>query len=64
MILNLVSKELGISILPLSFKIAKIQNIRFIELSEEIDLYIHWRKNEPNKTVKKVIKYAEIVKVK
>ncbi|PKH51000.1 LysR family transcriptional regulator [Tenacibaculum sp. Bg11-29] len=63
MILNLVSKELGISILPLSFKIAKIQNIRFIELDEEIDLYIHWRKNEPNKTVKKVVKYAETVRV-
>lgn len=64
MILNLVSKELGISILPLSFKIANIQNIRFIELNEEIDLYVHWRKNEPNKTVKKVVKYAENVRVK
>lgn len=59
MILNLINKNLGISILPLSFKYAKISNLRFVELNEEIDLYINWRKNELNKTVKKVVDYAE-----
>ncbi|SHI49535.1 transcriptional regulator, LysR family [Arenibacter nanhaiticus] len=61
MILNLVSKEIGISILPLSFKSAKVPDVRFIELDEEIDLYINWRKNEPNKTIKKVIEYVKLV---
>ncbi|SFU69721.1 LysR substrate binding domain-containing protein [Pustulibacterium marinum] len=32
MIVNLVSKGLGISILPLSFKSAKVENVVFIEL--------------------------------
>lgn len=60
MILNLVSKEIGISILPFSFKFAKTKNIRFIELDEEIDLYINWRKNDPNKTIQKIVEYAQI----
>lgn len=60
MILNLVSKELGISILPQSFKYAKVKNVQFIELDETIDLYVSWRKNELNKTVKKVIEYAAL----
>lgn len=61
MILNLVSKEIGISILPLSFKIAKAKNVRFVKLDEEIDLYINWRKNEPNKTIQKVVEYAKLI---
>lgn len=63
MILNLVAKGLGISILPISFKIAKTQNVRFIALDEKIDLYMHWRKKEANKTIKQVVAYAESVKV-
>ncbi|MCE7053900.1 LysR substrate-binding domain-containing protein [Algoriphagus sp. AGSA1] len=59
MILNLVSKELGISILPYSFKSAKVENVEFIELDVKIDLYANWRKNELNKTVSKVLVYAE-----
>ncbi|MFK7983175.1 MAG: LysR substrate-binding domain-containing protein [Saprospiraceae bacterium] len=61
MILNLVSKEIGISILPISFKIAKAQNIRFIELDETIDLYINWRKNGSNKIIEKIVQYANFV---
>lgn len=59
MILNLVSKEIGISILPSSFKYAKPQNVRFIDLNEQIDLFINWRKNDPNKTILKVIEIAK-----
>jgi DNA-binding transcriptional LysR family regulator len=60
-IINLVSKGLGISILPLSFISAQVENVEFIELDEKIDLYINWRKKELNSTVKKVIKLAENV---
>lgn len=59
MILNLVSKELGISILPYSFKYANAQNVKFIQLEESIDLYVNWRKNEPNKTIEKVLDYTK-----
>ncbi|MEQ3664725.1 MULTISPECIES: LysR family transcriptional regulator [unclassified Olleya] len=59
MILNLVSKGLGISILPHSFKYSKFNNVRFIDLDQQIDLYIHWRKNEVNKTITKVIDCAK-----
>lgn len=61
MILNLVSKGIGISILPWSFKFSKYKNVKFIKLDENIDLYINWRKNDPNKTVKKVLEYAKLV---
>lgn len=63
MILNLVSKELGISILPLSFKMANTQNLRFIELDETIDLYLHWRKHEPNKTIQKLLECIQFIEV-
>lgn len=61
MILNLINRNLGISILPLSFKYAKTSNLRFVELDEQIDLYINWRKDELNKTVKKVVDNAEAI---
>ncbi|WBL24307.1 LysR substrate-binding domain-containing protein [Zunongwangia sp. HGR-M22] len=64
MILNLVSKEIGISILPLSFKSAKVENLRFIKLDEKIDLYVNWRKNELNKTIIKVVEYAKFTEIK
>ncbi|EWH10954.1 LysR family transcriptional regulator [Cellulophaga geojensis KL-A] len=59
MILSLVSKELGISILPKSFKLSKPKNIRFIELDEEIGLFINFRKNDPNKIVTRVVDYSK-----
>ncbi|SOU86188.1 LysR substrate-binding domain-containing protein [Tenacibaculum dicentrarchi] len=64
MILNLVSNGIGISILPYSYKYANYKNVRFINLDEKIDLYVNWRKNEPNKIVEKVIEYAQQLKIK
>ncbi|MFQ3239959.1 MAG: DNA-binding transcriptional LysR family regulator [Olleya marilimosa] len=64
MILNLVSKGLGISILPNSFKHSNFNNVRFIDLDQTIDLYMHWRKNEANKTITKVIDCAKWINKK
>ncbi|GAA4238201.1 LysR substrate-binding domain-containing protein [Postechiella marina] len=64
MIINLVSKGLGISILPLSFKFSYASNVRFIELDKHIDLYVSWRKSEVNKTTEKVINYAKQIEIK
>jgi len=61
MILNLVSRGLGISILPLSYKYAKFQNVRFIELPEKIDLFVNWRKNDPNKTINTIINLTKSI---
>ncbi|MDW5290705.1 LysR substrate-binding domain-containing protein [Formosa sp. PL04] len=61
MILNLVSKGIGISILPYSYKYAMCENIRFIELDENIDLFINWRKKDPNKTIKKIVEFTKAI---
>lgn len=58
MILHLVGQGLGISILPVSFKFAGNDQVRFIELDKEIDLFVSWRKNELNRVVKKVVELA------
>ncbi|WP_165730156.1 LysR substrate-binding domain-containing protein [Polaribacter sp. 20A6] len=62
MILNLVARGLGISILPYSYQFSKSKNVRFIELNENIDLFINWRKNDPNKTIKKIVDFSKLVK--
>ncbi|NIJ43689.1 DNA-binding transcriptional LysR family regulator [Wenyingzhuangia heitensis] len=59
MILNLVSKGLGISILPLSYKFANTKNVYFVPLEVETNLYVHWRKNEENKVIPKIIDFAK-----
>lgn len=61
MILALISKGLGISILPSSFKSAGTQGLRFIELEETVDLYINRRKNDPNLIVYKITELSEEV---
>lgn len=58
-ILSLVSQNLGISILPISFAKAGKRNLRFIPLEDTVNLYVHWRKNDPNKILKQVIHYAK-----
>lgn len=58
MILNLISRELGISILPYSFQFSLNSHVRFITLPEKTELFINWRKNDDRKIVKNVIEYA------
>lgn len=60
-ILNLVAKDLGISILPYSFKFANYKNVRFIELADKVDLFMNWRRNDPNKIVKRIVNYSEVL---
>lgn len=61
MILALVSKGMGISILPHSFRNTNNDQVRFIDLDEEVDLYVNWRKNDPNKVVGKILGFARQV---
>lgn len=61
MILALVSKGMGISILPHSFRFTENKHVRFIDLNEHVDLYINWRKNDPNKVVAHILEFARQV---
>lgn len=58
MILNLISRNLGVSILPYSFQFSLNSGVRFITLPEKTELFINWRKNDDRNIVKNVIKYA------
>jgi len=58
MILALVSKGMGISILPHSFRYTHNAKVRFINLDDQVDLYINWRKNDPNKVVAHILEFA------
>lgn len=55
LILNLVANDLGISILPYSFKFGTHTKVRFIKLTEEVDLFINWRKKDANPVIQKLI---------
>lgn len=61
MILALVSRGLGISILPYSFRFAPSMNVRFIDLDEEVDLWVNWRKNDPNRVISRILGYSREV---
>jgi len=54
-ILSLVAKKLGISIMPFSYSHAKPPGVRFIKLPFEVPLYLHWRKDEENAVIKNVL---------
>ena len=58
LILNLVANGLGISILPYSFQFGSHSGVRFIKLSEEVDLYINWRKKDEKEVIGKVIEHS------
>lgn len=57
-ILSLVEKGLGISIIPLSYSHSNPPGIRFIQIPFEVPLYLHWRKNEENKVINHVMQLA------
>ncbi len=58
LILNLVANDLGVSILPYSFKFGTHTKVRFIKLSEQVDLYINWRKQDENTVIQKLIDHS------
>lgn len=61
MILALVSKGMGVSILPYSFRFTNNSKLRFIDLNEEVDLYVNYRQNDPNKVIHHILEYARQV---
>lgn len=58
-ILGLVSKGLGIAILPLGFAKQGVANIRFIELPFSTDLFVSWRTDEKSQAIQNVLQMLE-----
>lgn len=54
-IMSLVEKGLGISIIPFSYSYANHPGIRFIKLPFDVPLYLHWRKEEENAVIRNVL---------
>jgi DNA-binding transcriptional LysR family regulator len=55
MILSLVSKGLGVSIMPSSYASSAPSNVRFIKLPQKTNLYATWRKDDNNPVLRNVL---------
>lgn len=56
MILSLVEKGLGISVVPFAYALAQHPGVRLVGLPFEVPLYLHWRKDDDNPVVRNIIK--------
>ncbi|MBX0333376.1 LysR family transcriptional regulator [Pontibacter sp. HSC-14F20] len=56
MILGLVSKGLGVTILPYSYSFSALPNVRFITLPYQTNLYVTWRKYDNSPVLKNILK--------
>lgn len=56
MVLSLVAKGLGVSIMPGSYAISAPSGVRFINLPHKTNLYATWRKDDNNPVLKNVLK--------
>ncbi|WPP49161.1 LysR family substrate-binding domain-containing protein [Catalinimonas niigatensis] len=60
-ILSLVARGLGISILPSSYSFNASPDIRFINLPYQVSLYVIWRKDNSSPVLKNVLKQVHQV---
>lgn len=61
MVLCLVAKGLGVSIMPGYYAIIVPPNVRFINLSQQTNLYAVWRKDDHNPGLKNVLAIAKSI---
>lgn len=54
-IISLIKNGLGISILPESYRLHHNEHVRFIPLTFTANLYLNWRKNEPNTLISTIL---------
>jgi LysR family transcriptional regulator, transcription activator of glutamate synthase operon len=54
-IISLIKNGLGISILPESYRLHHHENVRFIPLNFTANLYINWRKDDPNALITTIL---------
>lgn len=55
MSLGLVSKGLGVTILPYSYSFSALPNVRFIPLPYKMNLYVTWRKNDNSPVLRNIL---------
>jgi DNA-binding transcriptional LysR family regulator len=55
MLLSLVERGFGISVMPLSYSLARHPGVRFIPLPFEVPLYLHWREKEDNAIIRNIL---------
>lgn len=56
MVLGLVSKGLGVTILPYSYSFSDLPAVRFIRLPYKTNLYVTWRRNDNSPVLKNILK--------
>ncbi|HVK97660.1 MAG TPA: LysR substrate-binding domain-containing protein [Flavisolibacter sp.] len=61
MILSLVGRGLGVSIMPSSYAYGASADVRFINLPQKTNLYVTWRRDDKNPVLKNVLKEVERV---
>lgn len=61
MILNLVARGVGISILPSSYAVSAHPDVRFIRLPYTVNLYATWRKDDTSPVLHNVLKQVQQV---
>lgn len=61
MILGLVARGLGVSILPSSYSYRALPDVRFINLPHKVNLYAIWRKEDPSAILKNVLQQVQQV---
>ena len=59
MILGLVSKGLGVSILPSSYAFSAPPSVRFINLPYKVNLHVTWRKEDKSPVLRNVLKLVQ-----
>lgn len=55
MSLGLVSRGLGVTILPFSYSYSALPDVRFIPLPYEMSLFVTWRKNDNSPVLKNIL---------
>ena len=61
MILSLVARGLGVSVLPSSYSFSKLSDVHFINLPDKVSLYVIWRKEDSSPVLKNVLQQVQQV---
>ncbi|MBC3540118.1 LysR family transcriptional regulator [Rufibacter sp. H-1] len=61
MILGLVARGLGITVMPSSYAFGAPPNVRFIHLPQKVNLYVTWRKDDTSAVLKNVLELVQQV---
>lgn len=54
-IISLIKNDLGISVLPESYRLHGNESVRFIPLAFKANLYLNWRKDDPNTLITNIL---------